>query len=70
MSQEDAVSSMNFESRSGFPQLLQDPTGWRLRSDIEVQDPPTAVLDNEEAVQQMERDRWNFKASNARIATR
>jgi hypothetical protein len=73
MSQEDAVSSIEFRVAvwnnvpvmtavaKGFPQLLQDPTGCRLRSDIEVQDPPTAVLDNEEAVQQLERDRWNCK---------
>ncbi len=38
-------------------QLLDDPFGRRMRRDVEMQDPPSPVLDDEEAVEQLERGR-------------
>jgi hypothetical protein len=42
-------------------ELLNDPLGCRLRCHIEMQDTTAAVLDDEEAVQQLKRDRRNRK---------
>ncbi len=40
-----------------FTQLLHHPLGSRMTSDVEVQDPATAMLDYEEAIQELERQR-------------
>src|SRR6202790_2187710 len=50
------------EPRSGskwkcFSQLLDDPRACRMLCDIEVQDTPTIVTDNEKAIEHTERDR-------------
>jgi hypothetical protein len=42
-----------------FPQLLDDPQVRRMPGDIEMQDAPTTVADDEEAVEHPESDRWN-----------
>src|SRR5712692_6478489 len=52
------------EPRSGskwkcFSQLLDDPRASRMLCDIEVQDAPTIVTDNEKAIEQAECDRRN-----------
>src|SRR5712692_142925 len=52
------------ESRSGskwecFSQLLDDPRACRMLCDIEVQDVPTIVTDDEKAIEQAECDRRN-----------
>ena len=39
----------------GLTQLLYDPLGSRMTGDVEVQDPSTRMLDDEEAVKQTER---------------
>ena len=41
-----------------LPELLHDPTARRVLGDVEVQDASTVVTDDEEAVEQAERDRW------------
>ena len=41
--------------REGFPQLLHDPRGSRMASDMEMQDSPPLVLDDEKAVQDLKR---------------
>src|SRR5882724_5176242 len=41
----------------GLPQLLHDPLRTRTSSDVEVQDPAAPMLDDKEAVQQLERQR-------------
>jgi hypothetical protein len=52
------------ESRSGskwkrFSQLLDNPQACRMLCDIEVQDAPTIVTDDEEAIEHAEGDRRN-----------
>src|ERR1700686_3356148 len=52
------------EPRSGskwkcFSQLLDDPQACRMLCDVEVQDAPTIVADDEEAVEHTERNRWH-----------
>ena len=52
----------NFASRSrsfrkSLAQLLHDPLRTRMSSDVEMQDPVAPVLDDKEAVQQLERQR-------------
>src|SRR6266436_8761259 len=52
------------EPRSGskwkrFSQLLDDPRACRMLGDIEVQDTPTIVTDDEKAIEHTERDRWH-----------
>jgi hypothetical protein len=42
-----------------FSQLLNDPQAGRVPGDVDVQDPSTGVVDDEEAVEHMEGDRWN-----------
>src|SRR5215831_19919861 len=42
----------------GLPQLLHYPLGCRVSRDIEVQDLPPSMLDDEETIQQSERHRW------------
>ncbi len=42
-----------------LPQLLDDPTARRMLRDINVQDAPTIVTDDEEAVENAERHRWH-----------
>ncbi len=41
----------------GLPQLLNDPLGSRMACDVEVQDLPTSVFDDEEAVEELEGNR-------------
>jgi hypothetical protein len=41
-----------------FSQLLDDPQACRMLCDVEVQDAPTIVADDEEAVEHTERNRW------------
>jgi hypothetical protein len=52
------------EPRSGskwkcFSQLLDDPRACRMHCDIEVQDAPTIVTDDEKAIERAEGHRWN-----------
>ena len=54
------------EPRSGskwkcFSQLLNDPHDCRMLCDIEVQDAPTIVTDDEEAIEHTEGDRRNIQ---------
>ena len=42
-----------------FSQLLNDPQAGRVPCDVDVQDPSTGVVDDEEAVEYAEGDRWN-----------
>src|SRR5712691_10239131 len=54
------------EPRSGskwkcFSQLLNDPRACRMLGDIEVQDAPTIVTDDEKAIERAEGDRRNSK---------
>lgn len=42
-----------------FSQLLDDPWGGWVRSDVDVQDSATVMTDDEEAVQQAESDGWH-----------
>ena len=42
-----------------LPQLLDDPLRSRVSSHVEVQNPTPPMLDDEEAVQQLERHRWH-----------
>ena len=41
----------------GFAQLLYDPSARRMASDVEVQDAATVVADDEEAIENIERER-------------
>ena len=45
----------------GFPQLLHHPLSSRMMSDAEVQNPAPAMLDYEEAIQELERQRGHGK---------
>ena len=45
--------------RKRLPQLLDDPHARQMFRDVQVQDPPPIVVDDEEAVEHAERDRWN-----------
>jgi hypothetical protein len=52
------------EPRSGskwkcFSQLLDDPQACRMLCDIEMQDMPTVVTDDEKAIEHAERNRWH-----------
>src|SRR5450759_5488678 len=40
-----------------FPQLLHNPIGCRMPSDVEMQNPAPAMLDYEEAIQELESQR-------------
>ena len=51
-------------------QLLYYPLRSRMWSDVEVQDLAASVLDHEEAVQQLERQRGTVKKSKATITSR
>jgi hypothetical protein len=42
-----------------FSQLLDDPQARRMLCDVEVQDAPTIVTDDEKTVEDAERDRWS-----------
>jgi hypothetical protein len=42
-----------------FSQLLDDPQARRMPGDVEVQDPPPIMADDEEAVEHPESDRWD-----------
>ncbi|HKT25956.1 MAG TPA: hypothetical protein VJR04_15220 [Terriglobales bacterium] len=39
--------------------MLHDPHGTWVRGDIEMQDPPSVMTDDKEAVNHAERDRWD-----------
>lgn len=45
--------------RKGFPHLLDNPRGRGMGSNLEMQDPPTIILDDDEAVEDAERKRRN-----------
>src|SRR5258706_1702226 len=58
------ISIKDDEPRSGskwkcFSQLLDDPQACRMLCDIEVQDAPTIVTDDEKAIEHVEGDRRN-----------
>src|SRR5579864_426832 len=45
----------------GFTQLLHHPLGSRMTSDVEVQNPAPAMLDDEETIQELEGQRGHGK---------
>jgi hypothetical protein len=45
--------------REGLSQLLHDPHARRVLGDVEMQDLPSVMTDNEEAVEHAECNRWN-----------
>ena len=45
--------------RKGFSELLHDPTAGGMPSNVEVNNLPLVVANNKEAIQQLERDRWD-----------
>src|SRR6202521_5285597 len=47
-------------------QLLDDPTARRMLRDINVQDVPPIMADDEEAVEHAERDRWHSEEIHGR----
>jgi hypothetical protein len=44
--------------RERLSQLLHDPTGRRMASDVEVHNAPTVVADEKEAVEHIKGERW------------
>jgi hypothetical protein len=52
--------------RERFSQLLNDPQASRMRGDVEMQDTPTAVADDEEAVEHAKGDRWHSEEVHGR----
>ena len=54
----DQVFGRGFKGKR-LPQLLDDPTARRMLRDINVQDAPPIMTDDEEAVEHAERDRWH-----------
>ena len=56
--------------RKCFPQLLDDPRTRRMPGDVEMQDAPPIVADDEEPVEHAERDVGTAKKSIAAIASR
>ncbi len=54
----------------GFTQLLYHPLCGRMTSDVEVQNPAPAMLDYEEAIQELEGQRGHVKKSKATITSR
>jgi hypothetical protein len=49
-----------------LPQLLDDPTTRRMLGDVNVQDAPPIMADDEEAVEHAERDRWHREEIHGR----
>jgi hypothetical protein len=49
-----------------LPQLLNDLTARRMLRDVNVQDAPPIVTDDEEAVEHAERDRWHREEIHGR----
>jgi hypothetical protein len=49
-----------------FPQLLHNPGARRMARDVEVQDAPAVVANNEEAIEETEGDRRNGKEIHGR----
>jgi hypothetical protein len=49
-----------------FSQLLDDPQACRMLCDVEVQNAPTIVADDEEAVEHTERNRWHSEEVHRR----
>jgi hypothetical protein len=49
-----------------FAQLLNDPTARRMLRDVNVQDAPAIVTDDEEAVEHAKRDRWHSEEIHGR----
>ncbi len=47
-------------------QLLDDPTARRMLRDVNVQDAPTIMTDDEEAVEHAERNRWRSEEIHRR----
>jgi hypothetical protein len=58
--------SVSRPERKRFPQLLNGPLACRVLGDVEVQDAPTIVADDEEAVQHAEGDRWHSEEVDGR----
>jgi hypothetical protein len=50
---EDGITIRNRVGKS-LPQLLHNPISGRMMSNIEMQNPAAAMLDNEEAIQELE----------------
>jgi hypothetical protein len=57
---QDQVLYRRFE-RESLSQLLNDPGRRRVGRDIDVEDPPSIVADNEKTVQHAERNCWDGK---------
>jgi hypothetical protein len=47
-------------------QLLDDPTARRMLRDVNVQDAPPIMTDDEEAVEHAERNRWHSEEVHCR----
>jgi hypothetical protein len=45
--------------RESLPQLLDDPSTGRMLGDVNVQDAPPIMTDDEEEVEHTERNRWH-----------
>jgi hypothetical protein len=56
--------------RKRFSQLLDDPHASRMLADVNMQDAPPIMTDDEEAVEHAERNRCTVKKSMAAIASR
>ena len=52
--------------RKRFSELLNDPGACWMFRDVEVQNPPTVVADDEETVEQVESNRWNCEEVHRR----
>ena len=52
--------------RKSFSQLLDDPEARWVPCDVEVQDMPTIMTDDEQAIQQAESDGWNSEEVHRR----
>ena len=61
----DQVFQRGFKGKR-LPQLLGDPTARRMLGDINVQDPPPIMTDDEEAVEHAERIRWHREEIHGR----
>ena len=61
----DQVFLRGFELKR-LAQLLDDPTARRMLRDVNVQDAPTIMTDDEEAVEHAERNRWGSEEIHGR----
>ena len=63
----DQVFVRRFKGKC-LAQLLDDPTASRMLRDVNVQDAPTIMADDEEAVEHAKRNRWHSKEVHRRNA--